>query len=110
MLTLVLQLASYGLFLGVFVLIAYYAAFRWGLGGMLAGHVVIAALITFLDVTWVQIAMNVEDWNGAPDMDLVFMVGLLIRIVLTNALLLPVTFVALWIRSTRRVKMGRTQS
>ena len=110
MTTFVLQLASYGLFLVVFLGIAYYSAFRWGIGGMLAGHFVIAALITFLDVTWVQIAMNADGWDGAPDMDLVFMFGLLIRIVLTNTLLLPVIFVALRIRSASREKMRAVES
>ena len=95
------QFLAYGI-LGwlVFVAVAFCAARFGGLLGMFAGHICIAVIVGVLDVRWVTSAMHAPGWDGAPDMDFVFMVGLVLRIVLINTFLLVVTIPAL--RAWRR--------
>jgi hypothetical protein len=90
------QLFSYGIFAWVvFVAVAFCAARFGGLLGMFAGHVGIAVIVGVLDVRWVTSAMHSPGWDGTPDMDVVFMVGLVLRILVINTLLLAVTIPAL---------------
>jgi hypothetical protein len=108
MLTLVSQPLSYGFGLVCFATIAFCAARFWGMAGMFAGHIALAVIVAVLDVRWVQSAMRAPDWDGTPDMDIVFTIGLSIRIVLINTILLPVTFIALRMRSRSRKTMRQT--
>jgi hypothetical protein len=96
LLALLSQLLSYSLFVWIiFVAAAFCAARFGGLLGMVAGHVVIAVIVSAIDVRWVTAAMHEPGWDGAPDLDAVFMAGLVLRIFLINILLLPVTVAAL---------------
>ena len=91
-----LQLLSYGAFTWLFfVSIAFCAARFGGMLGMFAGDFVIALIIFILDARWVTAAMNAPDWDGTPDMDIIFFFGLLIRVLLINSMLLAVTFLGL---------------
>jgi hypothetical protein len=110
MLMLIFQLLSYGLGLVCFAAIAFVAARFWGLLGMFAGHIVVALTVTFLDVRWVQAAMHAPNWDGTPDMDIVFTIGLLIRIMLINIILLPVTYIALRLRARSRTPSWQTET
>lgn len=97
------QLLSYSALSWVaFVAVAFMAARLGGLFGMFAGHLVIAALVIALDLHWVTTAMHAQDWQGTPDMDIIFMIGVIIRIILINSVLLAVTIPAL--RQWRRMR------
>ena len=61
---------------------------------MIIGHFLVAIIIAEHDIRWIQDAIKAPGWDGAPDMDLIFWFGLAVRIVLVNALLLPITFIS----------------
>jgi hypothetical protein len=99
----ILQLLSYDPLTWMALIgIAFTAARLGGVLGMFAGHVVIAGIITVLDVRWVTAAMRQPDWNGLPDMDMIFLFGVVGRILLVNAVLLAVTVPALRLRRQAR--------
>ncbi len=60
---------------------------------MFSGHFVIAALIFVLDVTWIRSEMARPEWSPGtgPDMDIVFSIGMFIRIFLVNLVLIPLS-------------------
>lgn len=100
-----LQLMSYSLlnwmaFISVAVLFAYFGK---GLG-IIAGHLVIAVLVGVFDVIWIQSIMAQPGWEGDPDQDIVFMLGMLLRIVLVNTALIPLSLFTL------RTAMRRQQN
>ena len=88
-----LQFASYGLWWIAFIGIAFVCAKNWKWIGMFSGHFVIAALIFVLDVTWIRSEMAKPEWSPdiGPDMDIVFSIGMFIRIFLVNLILLPLS-------------------
>ena len=98
----VYQLLSYSpgswfLFLAIAALTGYFGR----LLGILTGHVLIAALILCLDFLWIQAAMAAPGWDGSPDQDAVFLFGVVLRIVMINTCLLPIS-VGSMIASHRR--------
>jgi len=66
---------------------------------MFIGHIVIAGIVMFLDVRWIQVEMSQPGWDGVPDMDAVFFAGLILRIVVINTVLLPIALLGLRCRS-----------
>ena len=103
LLWLFLQLLSYGPFAWVaFVAIAFCAARYGGLVGMFAGHFIVALIICIFDIRWITEAMNAPGWDGTPDMDIVFHFGVIVRVLLTNSILLAVTFLVLRLRKRDR--------
>ena len=107
LLLLLSQLLSYGaLGWAAFLSVAFCAARFGGLPGLFAGQVVIAALVTVLDVRWVTTALSVPGWDGSPDLDFVFVVGWIIRVLLINTFLLAVSIPAL--RLWQRHRATRT--
>ena len=70
---------------------------------ILLGQVVVAAIVGWQDVEWVQAKMRKPVWDGAPDLDVVFAIGLLIRIVLINVALLPFAAIGVWQRARHSV-------
>ena len=105
-----LQLMSYSLlnwmaFISVAVLCAYFGK---GLG-IIAGHLVIAVLVGIFDVIWIQSIMAQPGWEGDPDQDIVFMLGMLLRIVLVNTALIPLSLFTLR-TAVRRQQDFETQS
>lgn len=101
------QLASYSPIVWLaFVAIAFGAGRFLGWGSVIFGHFLVAGLVTFLDVQWIQEEMRRPGWDGLPDMDFVFYIGLLIRIVLINTVLLPLSIIAV----RMRVKQPTTNS
>jgi hypothetical protein len=94
---LISQLASYGILWWLtFAAVAFCLARFGRLWGVIAGHVLIAIIVTALDLQWIQAEMHRPGWNGQPDQDFVFMIGVLVRIVLINTFLLPAS-VAGWL-------------
>ena len=79
------QLLVYGVFGWLlFVAIAFCAARFGGWIGIIAGHILVAVIVAYLDIRRIQAVINAPGWDGVPDMDLVFDIGLLIRIVLVH--------------------------
>jgi hypothetical protein len=66
----------------------------------------IAIAIIALDLKWVQAAMRKPGWDGQPDADFVFALEVMVRIMLINSLLLPVSLFALRVKRRRRAAAG----
>ena len=99
------EMLSYGpAWLG-FVAVAFLAARFAGLLGVLLGHLLVALAVAALDVQWVQAEMRKPGYDGQPDQDFVFMIGVLVRVILVNTLLLPISALAL--RTRRRYASAR---
>ena len=95
------QLLSYSLGMWLaFIFMAWITARMLGLPGIFLGHIMIAIAVACLDVQWIQSEMRKPEWNGLPDQDFVFMIGVIVRIVLINTVLLPVSILAM--RQRRR--------
>jgi hypothetical protein len=100
---LLLQLFAYGVVTWtVWIAVTYCAARFGGLPGLFLGHFVIAGIIVCLDVLWIRSEMSKPGWNGVPDMDFVFHLGMLFRIVMINTVLLPLGLLGIHRRRKRR--------
>ena len=91
------QLLSYGFWWLVFIAVAYLAA-KSGRGWVVPlGHLATATIIFFLDVAWIRSEMAQPGWSpdSGPDMDGVFAIGMLARILLINSVLLPFSMIIL---------------
>lgn len=99
------QLISYGPWPWLlFITVAFGSAYLLRGPGVFLGHLLIAAAVAMLDVQWIQAEMHQPGWAGQPDQDVAFMVGVLLRILLINTTLLPVSILALrlgWSRPSR---------
>src|SRR5687767_1953033 len=101
------QLLSYSLFeWALFVAIALVAASAAGVSGMFFGHVIVAAIICVSDLRWIESEMRRPGWDGVPDRDFVFLLGMCFRVVVVNTLLLPITFLGLALRRRRSAGAG----
>jgi hypothetical protein len=99
------QLISYGVWPWLlFAAIALAAAYLLRVPGIFLGHILVAIAVVVLDVQWIQSEMRKPGWdpNVGPDQDFVFMIGVVVRIVLINTVLLPVGFSALHLRRSRQ--------
>ena len=96
------ELASYGLIpWALFFVIACTMTFLFRTPGIFLGHLLIAIAVVVLDVQWVQAEIYAPEWDGQPDQDAIFMLGVLIRIILINLVLLPVNVAVLLLRRFR---------
>lgn len=86
-----------------FIPIAYCSA-RY-LGGIFAGAAILSTFIIFIDVNWIFDDMRQHPENGR-DADIVFWFGVLCRIALFNAVLLPVSVAGLLLRARCREQMN----
>lgn len=96
-----LALTGYHIWWIAFVAAAYLLPRRFGIPGVLIAHVLTAILICVLDVAWMIGKMDKPGYDPAtgPDMDLIFTIGVLFRIVLINVILLPVAITGCFRRS-----------
>ncbi len=102
------QLTCYGfMWWSVFVAIAATLVWRGGLLGMVTGWIAIAAIIVVLDFIWIRDDMSRPGWDGVPDQDILFMIGVLIRVFLVNMLLLPVSLASSMLRRRLRLSESR---
>ena len=85
----------------MFVATAFSAAYLLRGPGIFLGHLLVAIAVTVSDVHWIQSEIRKPGWNGQPDQDFVFVIGVIMRIVLINTVLLPVSFYALRLRRRR---------
>ncbi|MCE9603746.1 MAG: hypothetical protein K8U03_02460 [Planctomycetia bacterium] len=84
--------------------VTFCAARFGGLLGTLGGHVLVACAVVALDVAWIQSEMHNPNWDGAPDADLVFFFGVIVRVVLINTVLLPFAIPILYLRNTSNAR------
>jgi hypothetical protein len=97
------QLISYGVLpWGLFVAIAFGAAYLLRVPGIFLGHVFVAIAVVVFDLQWIQFEMRKPGWDGQPDQDFVFMIGVMLRILLINTVLLPASLIALRLRRSRQ--------
>lgn len=103
------QLISYGVWTWVlFVAIAFAAAYLLRLPGIFLGHVLVAIAVVVFDLQWIESEMRKPGWDGQPDQDFVFMIGVVLRILLINTVLLPVSLLALRLRRSGRSTTSRS--
>jgi hypothetical protein len=110
LLALLSQLLSYSLLAWLTFVAVTLAASAVGRGtGMILGHCLIAAIVVVLDVHWVQAAMAspTYDPNAGPDFDIVFPIGVVIRIILINSVLLQVACAGLWLHERLTARYWR---
>lgn len=72
------------------------------------GLIIVTTLVIWSDLQWIQSAINAPDWNGAPDQDGIFIIGMIIRIVLVNTTLFPLTLLTLWFAFRQRKRRERS--
>jgi len=99
---LLLMILGYGWWWAAFVGLVYCAARYTPWPCIPVAFLVVAALVFYLDVRMVEAEMAKPDWDGTPDQDMVFLLGVLLRIVLVSIILSPVALAGL--RLKRRGK------
>lgn len=83
------MLESYGILWWLACVVVAYSLPRFGgLVGLLGALIV--------DLLWIQSEMHRPGWDGQPDQDFVLIIGVLLRIVFVNSVLLPIGFVGFW--------------
>ena len=91
-LSLLLQVFMYGLFIWItWIVISFFLSVYAGENGIFLGHIIVAIMIIYIDIHWIQEEMSQPNWKGQPDMDIVFCIGLTIRIVIVNSLLFGIS-------------------
>jgi hypothetical protein len=96
------QLLSYGVAPWMlFLAIAFAAPYLLRVPGIFLGHILVAIAVVLLDVHWIQAEVRRPGWNGQPDQDFIFAIGVVLRILLINAALIPVSLAALRLRRSR---------
>ena len=96
------QLLHYGLAWLAFAGITFFVARYTPWWCVPFGYIAVAITIYWLDAGWVQAEMRKPDWNGTPDLDMIFMFAVLIRIFVVNMLLVPLTILGVWLRRRQR--------
>lgn len=81
------QILAYGLWLIPFVAATIFLARLPRKRFFLIALLVLPPLIYVLDVQWIQSEMSKPDWDGSPDMDIIFFIGVMFRIALFAVLL-----------------------
>jgi hypothetical protein len=103
------HLLTYGLWWLAFIGLVFCAARYTPWPCIPLAFLVVAFLIYYVDFTWVQTEMRKPGWNGTPDLDMIFMFGVLVRIVLVSIILTPVAIVGFrFRRRSRRASQAHT--
>ena|SRR5215471_5000769 len=97
-----LQLLTYGPWWILFVALVFCVARYTPWFCVPLPFLAVAIVIYCVDFSWVQSEMRKPGWDGTPDLDMIFMFGLLIRIVLVSIVLTPVAVTGIVLR--RRCK------
>jgi len=99
------QLFSYGVVAWLaFVTITLAFSRSADLIGMPCGHLVIAVIIFVLDAQWIQEELQAQGGSGLYDIDGPFYIGVLIRVLLINSSLMPLSLLAIYRRRLSRAK------
>jgi len=101
LLYLLYSLLGYGWWWIAFVGLVYYAARYTPWPCIPVAFLLVAVLMFYLNVMWVQAEMDKPGWGGSPDMDIVFLFGVFVRIVLVSLILWPVALIGLRLKRRR---------
>src|SRR4051812_28085503 len=97
----VYEISWYGAWWLAFIAIALVGSRYFGCRGAVIGAIGLTILIYILDSVWISSAIKNHPEHGR-DTDFVFMLGVLLRAVLFNIVLTPVTIFAFWLRKRSR--------
>src|SRR4030095_10486129 len=97
-----LSLLEFGWWWIAFVGLVYCAARYTPWPCIPVAFLVVAGLIFYADVRLIEAEMAKPAWGGTPDQDIVFLIGVLVRIFLVSLILWPVAIIGL--RLKRRGK------
>jgi hypothetical protein len=75
------------------------------------GHLAVAAILCQIHCAWIEHEMRRPGWDGEPDMDGIFAIGMITLVLFVNMVLLSVTALGVWLK-WRHVRMTnhRTKS
>ena len=100
---LLLQLLEYGVIIwSAWIALATILPLMFNSKGLLLGYTLILVSIPIIDITWVQSEMAKPDWDGQPDIDIIFYIGVIIRIILIMSCLTIVTYISALIKEKVR--------
>lgn len=107
------QFLSYSPFcLAAFVLFPLFFTLWKGVAGGLFGHALVSAVMVISDGLWIDAEMSKPNWNGTPDMDGIFWVGVCLRLMTLNSMILPLDIVGriIFLRWNKRQLLGQFDS
>jgi hypothetical protein len=96
------HLLTYGLWWLAFVGLVFCTARYLPWLCMPLAFLAVAILIYSVDFNWVQAEMRKPDYDGIADLDMIFMFGVLVRIVLVSIILTPVAIIGARLRRRSR--------
>ena len=99
---LLFQVAMYGTWWLAFAAIALLMAHYLGWGGAVLGQVAIFFGVSWLDWLWLQGEMLRPGWVGLPDQDGAFAIGVVVRVVIVNTVLIGVNVIGVRMRGRGR--------
>ena len=70
---------------------------------ILVGYLATAIIIRIVDVCWIHYEMSRPGWDGTPDMDMVFAIGMFTRIGFVSLAMLPVSAAGIWLKRRHRL-------
>lgn len=75
---------------------------------ILSGHLAVAVIIGQMHVAWITHEMSRPGWDGEPDMDIIFAIGLFTQVGFVSLVLLPVTTIGVWLKRRHAHQTSRT--
>ena len=76
----------------------FFSALKKGVLGIVICQLFIAISIFIADIIIVTQAMAETNWDGAPDLDIIFTIGVLIRVFTVNIVLLPAAILGYFLK------------
>jgi hypothetical protein len=88
-----LQVLNYKFWWLAFIAIAIICAKTGKWFAVIAGHIAILLIVGYLDAEWLSAEMSKPGWDPmtGPDLDIVFEMGVIVRVFLVNLTLLPLS-------------------
>ena len=101
------DLADYGNWWIAFIGVVYCAT-RYGRWFCIpVAFFLVACAVYSVDFNLIAGQMRKPDWNGVPDLDMIFMFGVLVRVVLVSFFLTPVAIVGMLLRRNYLRRTGK---
>lgn len=88
-------LMTHGTLWVAYVAIAFLGPRKFGFWGLLLGFMANTGITVVSDLIWIRGEMSKPDWDGIPDQDFVFVIGVMIRVFLVNFLMIPISLLGL---------------
>lgn len=108
---LVVQLFSYGILAWILFVAIVFATARLSPWYCIPiAHMAVTIIVGALDLIWIESEMSKPGWDGTPDRDAIFIVGVMIRVFLINAFLLPFTAAGVGMRYLDRMTAENNES